>query len=359
MEEKVIVENPNENIQKERVRKRLEKLEMLKKISSGTRLREALDDIVNGGMGALIVVSNPRAENIFQGGFRINSVFTSKKLLELAKMDGGIILSEDFKRILFANTLLVPDKNIPSIETGTRHQAAERTAKQIDGLVIAVSERRGSITLYNGNTRYVLQKTEELLRRATETLQILEKQREVFDELITNMNLLELSNLVSVADVCKILERLEMISKMASIIHEYIVELGNDGIIVRMRMRELTKGIDGQKELIIKDYLSRPQRVKDFFENLSFEGLLDLKGMADTLFKKTMETRIVPKGYRILTKTSLDYEEIEQLIKNFKNLEGIIEVDEETLRKIIGPKTEILEKEINTLREHAMVGQKI
>jgi diadenylate cyclase len=339
--------------------KPLTKLEILKKISSGTRLREAVDDIVDGGMGALIVVQNPKVKNIFQEGFKINASFTSKRLLELAKMDGAIILSENFNRILYANTLLVPDNRTVSIETGTRHQAAERTAKQTNTLVIAVSERRGVITLYYGNMRYVLQNTEELLRRATETLQILEKQREVLDELVMNMNLLELSGLVSIADVCKILERLEMITKMSKIMHEYVVELGNDGIIVRMRMRELTKGMEEQKEKIIRDYISRPSRAKHFFANISFEGILDLKGMAETLFGKSLETRIVPKGFRILSKTSLEPGEIELLIKQFKNLEGILNADREILKKILKTKTDILEKELNTLREHAMVGQKI
>ena len=169
-------------------------------------------------------------------------------------MDGAIILSDDFKKILFSNTLLTPDRTITTLETGTRHQAAERTARQINGLVIAVSERKQQITIYYGNSKYVLQNTEELLRRATETLQILEKQREVFDELLNNLDVLEVTNLVSVADVCRILERLEVIRKMANIINEYIVELGREGVIVRMRMREITRGIEKGQEEIIKDY---------------------------------------------------------------------------------------------------------
>jgi diadenylate cyclase len=274
-------------------------------------------------------------------------------------MDGAIILSEDFKKILFANTLLTPNKNLSTVETGTRHQAAERTAKQINGLVIAVSERRGSITLYYGNSRYVLQNTEELLRRATETLQILEKQREVFDELLINLNLLEMNNLVSVADVCRILERIEMISKMATIINEYIIELGNDGIIVRMRMRELTRGIDKERDFVIKDYLTKSSKVKIFFDNLSFEGLLNLDNIALDLFKKPSDESISPKGYRILSKTHLKKEDIEHLIKHFKNLDGIINSDKKVLERVLKKELDSFEKELNTIREHAMVGKKI
>jgi len=344
-------------VQKEK--KQLTKLEILKKLSPGTVLREGLNDILSGGVGALIVISNSDSLDVFEGGFKVNCEFTSKKMAELAKMDGAIILSGDFKKILYANTLVVPDRTISTSETGTRHQAAERTAKQINGLVIAVSERKRRITVYYGNLRYVLQNTEDLLRRATETLRILEKQREVFNELLVNLNVLEITGLVSVADICTILQRIEMIKKMADIINEYIVELGREGIIVRMRMREVTKGIGKEQEFIIEDYLSKPEKIKDFFDNLGFEGLLDAENIAKFLFGKISETKIIPKGYRILSKTSLSRDEIEILINSLKNLEGVVDADEEILKKILKNHTENFKKEFNSLKEQIMVGKKI
>ena len=53
----------------------LSKIDILKKLSSGTGLREGLDNIVSGGMGAIIVISNPYTDNVFQGGFKINCKF--------------------------------------------------------------------------------------------------------------------------------------------------------------------------------------------------------------------------------------------------------------------------------------------
>lgn len=339
--------------------KSLTKLEILKKLSPGTALRAGLNDIVSGDLGAIILINPPNDTNIFEGGFKVNCKFTSKRLAELAKMDGGIILSEDFKKILYANALFVPDRFISSSETGTRHQAAERTAKQTGGIVIAVSERRGTITVYYGNSRYVLQNTEDLLRRATETLQILEKQREVFDELFTNLNVLEITGLVSVADVCAILQRLEMIRKMSDIINEYIVELGREGIIVRMRMREVTKGIEKIQEFMIRDYVQRPSKVKQFFDNLSFDGLLDAENIARLLFGESPETKIVPKGFRILDKTNLDEAEVRILISNLKNLDGILEADENILRRILKNRFEDFREELTKLREQIMMGKQI
>jgi len=339
--------------------KHLTKLDILKKLSPGTALREGLNDILNAGIGALIVVGNSEISNIFEGGFKVNCKFSSKRLAELAKMDGAIILSDDFKKILYANTFLVPDKTISTIETGIRHQTAERTAKQINGLVIAVSERRKVITVYYGNSRYVLQNTEDLLRRATETLRILEKQREVFDELIINLNVLEITGLVSIADVCSILQRMEMIKKMADIINEYIVELGKEGIIVRMRMREVTKGIEKEQELIIKDYIEKPEKTKTFFADLGFEGLLEVENIARFLFGELSDTRIVPKGYRILSKLDLNNNEINNLVSSFGDLEKIINAEEEELKKVLKDNTGNFQKEFTKLREQIMMGKKI
>ena len=47
-------------------------------------------------------------------------------------MDGAIILAADASRIARANVHLVPNPNVPTTETGTRHRTAERVARSID-----------------------------------------------------------------------------------------------------------------------------------------------------------------------------------------------------------------------------------
>ena len=74
---------------------------------------------------------------IVDGGFKINAEYSRAYLYELAKMDGAIVLSEDSKRILLANTQLIPNYNIPTTETGTRHRTAERVARQTGAIVIS------------------------------------------------------------------------------------------------------------------------------------------------------------------------------------------------------------------------------
>ena len=174
-------------------------------------MRTVINDLIGANLGALIVFDSSELEKLIEGGFRVNCRFTPQRLFELCKMDGAIVVSSDSRRILHANVLLTPDSTIPSNETGTRHKAAERTAKQANTFVIAISERRRKTTLFIGGIRHILRSSEEVFREIGNTLQILEKQREIFDDLLSKINILEVSNLVSVSDICKVIQRAEII----------------------------------------------------------------------------------------------------------------------------------------------------
>jgi len=131
-----------------KVEKEQELLGVLRIIAPGVPLRIALDDLAKAKLGALIVIGDtPEFVNLTNGGFKVNCDFSPQKLVELCKMDGAVILDSELKKILLANTLLVPDHTIPSNETGTRHKTAERIAKQTKQLEIAVSERKSNITV--------------------------------------------------------------------------------------------------------------------------------------------------------------------------------------------------------------------
>jgi diadenylate cyclase len=312
-----------------------------------------------GETGALIAVDCPELRGAMEGGFRINCRFTPQKLAELAKMDGAIILSDDLKKILFANVLLVPDFKIPSNETGTRHKAAERTAKQTGTVIIAVSERRKKITLFYEEKKYVLEHAENLLRRATETLNILEKQREIFDDILRNLNILEITKLVSVADVCGILQRIEVIIKMMETMKRHLTELGNQGMIIRMRLKELAKGIDEMEEAILKDYSSKPANIKRMLDNLAFEGIIDTESLSRILFEVSPDTQIAPKGHRLLSKLNLTEKEMKSLVYNFEGLSGVLEARPEELNKFLKGKTESFKRELDNLKEQILMGKKV
>jgi diadenylate cyclase len=333
-------------------------LDVLKLVAPGTVLRTAIDDILRAGMGALIVVNSTELKDIIEGGFRFNSKLSSQKIVELAKMDGAIVLSEDFKKILYANVQLTPDTRITTSETGTRHKAAERTAKQTGNLVIAISERRKKVSIYCGKLRYILQNTEELLGKTTETLRVLEKQREIFDQLLSNLNVLEISGLVVISDVCSVLQRISMIMKTSGIIKRDLTELGKEGIIIKMRLRELLKNIDKYRELILRDYNIDEEKL-NMLAGFGFDELLNIENISEILFSTSSEKKIIPKGYRMLNKTNLQKKYKEKLIKELSNLDNILSADEKKYKEILGNKAKKLQEKLSNLKEQIMVGKEI
>jgi len=349
-------------MEKKNKQKELDLVNLLKLFSPGTSIRTALDDIMRARMGALIAVDKEGFSNIVEGGFRVNSKFSSQRLVELAKMDGAIILSKDLKKILFVNTLLSPDIRILTKETGTRHKAAERTAKQMKTIVIAVSERKNKITLYCGDIRYELGESSEILRRATETLQILEKQKEVFNDLLINLNILEINDLVTINDVCDVLQRIEMIKRISDIVRRYLVELGKEGIIVSMRLKELTKNLNKEREMILKDYLkSKYSKAGLILENMNLDFLLETPNISRLLFEELHDKPIYSNGMRILNKINLLEKDAKSLINNFKTLSKIFNTDKDSLIKIFKNEkmTNSLIEDLNNLREKIMAGKRV
>jgi len=181
--------------------------ELLRLVAPGTAFREGLENVLRAKTGALIVVGySPEVMEIVDGGFSINCDFSPNNLYELAKMDGAIILSEDLKRILYANTQLIPDSTIPSTETGIRHRTAERVAKQTGKLVVSISQRRNVITLYQGNLRYALKDIGVILTKANQAIQTLEKYKAVLDQAFTNLSATEIEEMVTLQDVSEVIQ---------------------------------------------------------------------------------------------------------------------------------------------------------
>ena len=144
-------------------------VKMVKKLAPGTALREGLENILRAKMGALVLLDDsPESLRIVDCGFALNADYSPANFYELAKMDGALILSNDGKKILYANAQLIPDPGIPTAETGTRHRTAERAAKQTDALVVAISQRRNIITMYLGSLRYTLKDITFILARANQ-----------------------------------------------------------------------------------------------------------------------------------------------------------------------------------------------
>ena len=302
-----------------------ELLAILKMIAPGTHLRTGLNGALKAGKGALIAIENDKLMTILDGGFRINARFTPQRLVELTKMDGAIILSNDLKRINYANVLLAPDSKMKTNETGTRHKAAERTAKQTGTLVIAISERRNEITVYYGKIRYPLMETDELLRKTNESVQILEKQKSAFDEHIRKLTYLELRNQNSLNHALSTMQKGILTQKISEELKKNIIELGKEGVLLKARIRELTFGVEKETDLVIKDYTKVDvKKSRVLLQTLNYEDLLVKEELLRCLACES-ETMTEPiKGWRILSKTSLPEADVATLIKGAGSLGAAI-----------------------------------
>jgi diadenylate cyclase len=312
-----------------------------------------IEGVQKAKTGGLIVVHNEFVENLFEGGFKINSRFTPQRLIELSKMDGAIILSKDLKKILYSNVLLIPNNSIPSNETGTRHKAAERTAKQANTMVVAISQRRDEVALFYKNIKYGLKDTNEIIRRATSILQILEKHREVFEENKTELDEEELKNKPRLIKALLVIQRGMIILKLSETLKGYIVELGIEGTIVKARMKELLQRVEKDVDEVIKDY-SRIgfAKSKKILSILSYDELLELENIGQCLGLSKESDNILPKGHRTLEKVGISEKDIGILIRNFKNLNAILYVKKEELVSIFGEeKTDDILEKINHAKE--------
>ena len=320
--------------------------EILKKIAPGTPIRDGLDNILKARTGALLLITDKQEviEEVVDGGFSINEDYTSSKLYELAKMDGAIVLSGDMKKILFANAQLIPSYQIQTVETGTRHRTAERTAKQTGELVISISQRRNIITVFKENYRYILEDTETVLNKANQAIQTLEKYRKVYDSKLSILNEYEFNDIVTLDNVLTVIQRAEMVMRIVDEIQKNIYELGNDGRLVSMQLEELIGGLEKEELLLIKDYSVKDTKAEEIIEQLSkldYEELMNLPAIAKNLgyetFENFEELAVYPKGYRILSKIPrMPSSIVENLVKSFKSFQHILVAEINDLDKVEG-----------------------
>jgi diadenylate cyclase len=225
-------------------------------VAPGQPLRDGIERVLQANRGLLLVVGDgPEVLSICTGGFLLDAEFSPQRLSELAKMDGAVILSPDADRIARANVHLMPNATIPTIETGTRHRTAERVARSIDVPVVSVSAAMGLVTVYRRDSRHVLQDERRLHERVRQALQTTRRFRQRFDSTLSALSALEIADTVTLRDVVAVLQPAELLDRIANEVQVDLVELGEDGRMLRLQLEEVLDGIDPVRRLVVRDYL--------------------------------------------------------------------------------------------------------
>ncbi len=321
-------------------------LHALALVAPGQPLREGIDRILQAGMGGLIVIGDgPEVLNICSGGFLLDAAFSPQRLSELAKMDGATILASDASRIARANVHLVPNPSVATAETGTRHRTAERVARSINVAVITISQRMATIAVYVGGDKHEIEPVARTLNRANQALQTLERYKARLDAEATTLSALEVEDMVTMRDVVTVLQRTEMVGRIADEIEGYIIELGEDGRLARLQLEELLGGADFDRRLVVRDYRNEHSSLSleetlEALAALDTDALLDLSSLAEVLGVPAgpdLDLGVPPRGYRMLSRIPrLPEAIIEKIVHRFGSLQKLMRATMDDLDDVEG-----------------------
>jgi diadenylate cyclase len=320
----------------------------LELVAPGTELRDAIENVIRAHNGALIVVSHPEKLErlaLISGGMKLGLQYAPMRLYELAKMDGAIVVSPDIRVIHYANVQLSPDPTLESEETGMRHIAAHRTAQQTGDLVIAVSERRRVVSLYQGPYGpYILEDIGVALSKANSALATLEKFTSRLRDETRILTIHEYEGTVTLREVVNVIATFEYSARIADGIMEYVRELGSEGRLIEMQLEEAFHGIPDQFDALLRDYVDEGvdwREAKEALKRFSSEELSETMEITQLLgygsVGQTEDFYLKPRGFRQLGRVPrLPRKVAENLIHEFGSLEGLLDATEAELDEVEG-----------------------
>ena len=313
-------------------------------MAPGTPLREAFERILRGRTGALVVLGRTReVADLSTGGFELDVPFSPTALRELAKMDGAILLDADTDQILRAGVHLMPEASIDTVETGTRHRTADRVARQTGVPVVSVSASMSTITLYIDGHRHTVERSADILSRADQALQTMERYRTRLSQVIRRLSALEVEDQVTVRDLALVTQRLEMIRRLDIELAGYVVELGTDGRLLDLQLGELAAGTTDLPELLELDY--RPDTSTESFGVAGLEPLTTAELLEPLTVARAigfgpgdhLDTKITARGYRQLAQINrLPPSFGGRLIEHFGSLQAMFGASTADLQEVDG-----------------------
>src|ERR687895_705870 len=322
-------------------------LRALDVVAPGTPLREGIDNIVYSRTGGLIVIGEPEEISfLFSGGIKLDVDYSPALLYQVAKMDGAIVLDPEARKIAWANVQLMPDPTILSMETGTRHRTAERVSKQTNALVIAISSRRDVVSLYLEGMKYILQDIPTVLSKANQGLATLEKYRARLDQVSARLFALEFEGGGVLYDVLSVLQRAELVTRMAAEVERYTIELGTEGRLIEMQLEETVVGVMADRAALVRDYIAldteeNVERALSELARVPHQDLLDFGRLAELLGydrkTNTLDYPVAPRGYRILGRIPrLPRLVVQRIIREFGGLEEVLAANDSDLEAVEG-----------------------
>ena len=316
----------------------------LTQLLPGEPLRIGVDLIADKKSGALIVIgSSAKLEKISSGGVDlINCEYSPEMLSELAKMDGAIIVDELVTKILKANVHLNPSDTLNTTQTGTRHRTAERTAEETNLTVITVSEESSLVKVFTNSDTTELEEPSVILGRVNESLQSVDRMRRRFDDAVAELGELEIENSLSNQQVLEVIQRGELLTRLAKQVRSEALRLGGEAGLVLIQIDSLESGVTNTLNLVLKDHLPAKKyrniaKAIDEISRQSYEELNDINYLGSVLGKLPLDDLSTSKGYRVLARLPNLPENLhDSIIQKFKTLPKLLSASPEKLYEIEG-----------------------
>jgi diadenylate cyclase len=202
------------------------------------------------------------------------------------------------------------------------------------------------IAVYIGDEKHPLEPSARLLSRANQALQTLERYRSRLDAVAASLSALEVEDLVTLRDVVSVLQRTEMVRRIADEIEVDVIELGVDGRLIMLQLEELLGGVYDDGRQVVRDYFNEEPgwelgEALSGLADYGTEELLDLKAIADMLHLEgdaiDLDRSVTPRGYRLLSKVPrLPETVVDNIVRRFGNLQKIMRATTADLEQVEG-----------------------
>ncbi len=194
--------------------------------------------------------------------------------------------------------------------------------------------------------KYILEDIPVVLAKANQALATLDKYRTRLDQVSTRLTALEFEGGVTLHDVLTVLQRSELVTRMAVEIERYIVELGTEGRLIEMQLEETMVGAAAEKAALVHDYLADYSdeafaSALDQVGRLAHQDLLDFGCLAELLGYdrklNTLDYSVSPRGYRILGRIPrLPRLVVTEIVKEFGGLDELLAATDGELEAVEG-----------------------
>ena len=182
-------------------------------------------------------------------GSSIDAHAMSKKPNPPEQPDDDALLREALKGVSplpDAGRVMHPPRRMAPLAGQTARDEAEVLRESL-------SEDMSVVAIHRAGEKHTLEPIPRVLARADQALQILGRYKMRLDAVSGSLSALEVEDLVTVRDVATVLQRAEMVRRIAEEIEGYVVELGAGDGSVLLRVAKRLAPVNGRIRAVLVD----------------------------------------------------------------------------------------------------------